>query len=177
MARKDLTKRFDILNRFIAKHGFTIGAEIGTGNGKTALEVLRKNPKLMLIQVAFYPGPESLPKKHYLYCTTGKAQALWKRRIRRYSNQVRIIMASSENAALKVPDESLDFVFIDADHSYEHCLQDNQLWYPKVRSGGLVCGHDYHTRRFPGVVQAVDEFYGRENIRLKPDRFWYLWKR
>jgi len=176
MSKRRLTKRFDILNQFIAEHGLFIGAEVGTGNGKTALELLKKNPELILIEVAYYPGPSILPKNDYYYCTSGRAKSLWQKRIHRFRKQVRIIPSSSINAAKKIKEGSLDFAFIDADHSYEHCLQDCKIWFPKVRSGGLMCGHDYHVRRFPGVVRAVNEVFGRENIQLKQDRFWYLWK-
>jgi len=169
-------KRFHIINDFIRDHKLTRGAEVGTGNGKTAMELLKKNPELVLIEVAYYPGPRHLDKKHPMYCTTGTAKALWEKRIRRYRNRIKILPFPSVTAAGRVKDASLDFVFIDADHSYECCLEDIKAWHPKVRAGGLICGHDYHQRRFPGVVQAVDEFYGRDNIKLRQDRFWYLWK-
>ena len=53
--------------------------------------------------------------------------------------------------------ESLDLVFIDGDHSYEGCKADIEAWLPKLRSGGVLAGHDYGHKRFPGVKQAVDE--------------------
>jgi hypothetical protein len=40
-------------------------------------------------------------------------------------------------------DESLDFVYIDANHAYDFVVEDINLWYPKVKKGGLVMGHDY----------------------------------
>ena len=40
-------------------------------------------------------------------------------------------------------DERLDFVFIDANHSYEACLEDIRLWFPKVKPNGVIAGHDY----------------------------------
>jgi predicted O-methyltransferase YrrM len=73
------------------------------------------------------------------------------------------------NEAVKLfEDESLDAVFIDADHSYEAVKLDIQNWMPKVRKGGILAGHDY-TYSWPGVVRAVDE--------LLPDvkRLDYCW--
>jgi predicted O-methyltransferase YrrM len=55
-------------------------------------------------------------------------------------------------------DESLDGVFIDADHSYEAVKLDIQNWMPKVRKGGILAGHDY-TSAWPGVIRAVDEIF------------------
>ena len=40
-------------------------------------------------------------------------------------------------------DESLDFVYIDGNHAYDFVIEDIKLWYPKVKKGGLVMGHDY----------------------------------
>ena len=54
-------------------------------------------------------------------------------------------------------DGELDFVFIDGEHSYEAARLDIEAWWPKVRSGGLLMGHDYDRQRFPGVCRAVDE--------------------
>jgi len=49
---------------------------------------------------------------------------------------------------------SLDFVFVDAGHDYESVAEDIHYWLPKVKSGGMIAGHDYPD--FKGVVKAVD---------------------
>lgn len=59
----------------------------------------------------------------------------------------------------------VDFVFIDADHTYESLSSDLRAWWPLVRSGGAIAGHD-HTPNFPGIEQACREFFidGYETI-------------
>lgn len=57
-------------------------------------------------------------------------------------------------------DKSLDFVYIDGDHSYESCKKDLELWLPKVKDGGIIAGHDYLPMCFMGVVNAVNEKFG-----------------
>jgi predicted O-methyltransferase YrrM len=64
-------------------------------------------------------------------------------------------MTTNEAAGL-FKDESLDAVFIDADHSYEAVKMDIQNWMPKVRRGGILAGHDYNSA-WPGVIRAVNE--------------------
>jgi len=54
-----------------------------------------------------------------------------------------MIRALSEQAVDLFKDESLDFVYIDGNHTYDYVKQDIELWYPKVKKGGLVAGHDY----------------------------------
>lgn len=54
-----------------------------------------------------------------------------------------IIRTTSQEGVLQFQDSSLDFVYIDADHSFPHIAQDLFSWAKKVRSGGMVSGHDY----------------------------------
>jgi len=69
---------------------------------------------------------------------------------------------SGSQAARCFPDESLDFIYIDADHTYEAVVNDIKVWYPKLKVGGLFGGHDYWKSRYFGrnfgVIQAVNEF-------------------
>lgn len=71
-----------------------------------------------------------------------------------------IIRGRSKSIAAVDADSSYDFVFLDADHSYEGCKADIESWWPKVKAGGLLSGHDYENTGFPkfGVKRAVDEF-------------------
>jgi hypothetical protein len=59
---------------------------------------------------------------------------------------------TSEEAAPKIPDGSLDFAYIDANHAYEYVKRDIELWWPKIRDGGMLAGHDY---LIPQVATAV----------------------
>lgn len=79
---------------------------------------------------------------------------------------VPIRMDSVEAASIVRSD--LAAVFVDADHSYEGCLRDIHAWYPKVRAGGMIAGHDFGGESFPGVTKAVGEVFGD---RAKPISF------
>lgn len=75
---------------------------------------------------------------------------------------VTLIKSDTVTAADRFADESLDFVYIDADHTFEGCHADLMAWYPKVKSGGIIAGHDYMTHvnsrvKF-GVIEAVTVF-------------------
>ena len=61
-------------------------------------------------------------------------------------------------AAATYPDQSLDFVFLDADHDYESVKADIAAWLPKVKPGGILAGHDYMCG-WPGVDRAVAEAF------------------
>jgi len=82
--------------------------------------------------------------------------------VRPFGARAQILRMASCEAAARIPDHSLDFVFIDADHSYEGCKADIQAWLPKLKPSGFISGHDYDNTDFPcfGVKQAVDEIFG-----------------
>ena len=88
-------------------------------------------------------------------------------RLRRFGLHYHILIGASSSAEVVglVRDGSLDFVYLDADHKYALVRADLAAWYPKVRPGGVVSGHDYLDSpnccgsEF-GVKTAVREFCG-----------------
>jgi glycosyltransferase involved in cell wall biosynthesis len=84
-----------------------------------------------------------------------------------------MIKDTSRNAANNFSNNSIDYIMLDAGHSYDALKDDLEVWYNKVKPGGIVSGDDYGV--FYGVTQAADEFfYGqfekgfRSFIRKKP---------
>jgi cephalosporin hydroxylase len=60
-------------------------------------------------------------------------------------------------------DQSQDFIFIDAEHTHEQVRNDMHAWWPKVKKGGVLAGHDWG-REYPGVEKAVVEFIQHERL-------------
>lgn len=92
------------------------------------------------------------------------------------------LRADSIEAATKVPDASQDLVFIDGDHSYPGVKGDLTAWFPKVKDGGWIGGHDYGNRKNKkglwGVNQAVDELAKQlgQEVQRGLDNTWFLKK-
>ncbi len=80
--------------------------------------------------------------------------------VREYINPIRM---DSVEASKLYPDNSIDFVYIDADHSYESVKNDINAWLPKVKIGGILAGHDYPMK---SVRDAVHEVLGSSNISV-----------
>lgn len=84
------------------------------------------------------------------------------------SNKYQLLRKSSEEASELFSDEYFDFIYIDANHSYDAVRIDLEKWYPKIKRNGIFCGHDYEdneTARF-GVKSAVDSFFGEKRIHI-----------
>jgi hypothetical protein len=78
---------------------------------------------------------------------------------------VRPVRLASVEAAATYPDASLDAVFLDGDHSTEAVVADCQAWWPKVKPGGILAGHD---RGWPSVQKAVHAFGRFGGVRVRP---------
>lgn len=89
------------------------------------------------------------------------------------------ILAESIRASMLFEPESVDFCFIDADHAYESVLSDLTAWWPKIKPGGTIAGHDYR-QPYPwlaGVTPAVNEFFGVDDaISPLPSSCWSVAK-
>lgn len=164
----EITTRADFgkLAQKFLKHG--IGAEIGVERGNFSKLIL-DSYKGNLFSVDMWANEE-------IYNT-----ALETLKTTISSGRSMIMKMPSLDAANDFEDESLDFVYIDADHDYAAVKADLEAWFPKIRHGGLVAGHDYlnWTRDQGaacdfGVKAAVDEFCVKHGYTLKvtTEDFW-----
>jgi hypothetical protein len=76
--------------------------------------------------------------------------------------------STGAEAAKSYEDHSLDFVYIDGDHSYAAVINDINTWKSKIKKGGYIAGHDSHMY---GVLKAVREHLG-EPIEIFNDTSW-----
>jgi predicted O-methyltransferase YrrM len=80
---------------------------------------------------------------------------------------------SIQNIPILAPNISdLDFIYIDANHDYEHVLADIKISISLLKKGGIIAGHDYN-KNTPGVIKAVDEMFN-SNIKLYTDSSWLV---
>jgi len=94
-----------------------------------------------------------------------------------FGDAVEILPMSSKDAVEKFEDESIDFAFIDAAHDYYNVYMDIKLWYPKVKKGGIIAGHDYFTSVHPDVKTAVDDYFRGKSLLMVPkENFWLNYK-
>ena len=87
--------------------------------------------------------------------------------IEKYSNnKVKIYKGYSKNILNTFQDNYFDFIYIDADHSYESVRKDLDISLKKTKVGGIISGHDYIKENFSGVYRAVNEFCIENNLKI-----------
>ena len=80
----------------------------------------------------------------------------------RFFDNITLHKDFSYNIVNDFEDASFDFIYIDANHEYEDVKRDIELCLPKLKSDGIIAGHDYH-ENWPGVVKSVNELLGEPN--------------
>jgi len=93
--------------------------------------------------------------------------------VKRFGSRARFLIGDSTEMANRVPDGSLDFAFIDGDHSREGVERDIRAWLPKVRQGGIIGGHDYDRPDKGDVTGAVQSMFGGF-VKLGQDNTWWV---
>ena len=83
----------------------------------------------------------------------------------KYPGKCKFIYKKSNEAVKQFKNKSLDFVYIDANHNKEFVKEDIEIWYPKVKIGGIIGGHDYGPHE-PGVIEAVDEWAKKNKFKI-----------
>lgn len=170
---------YPLLSAVINKHQYMIGVEIGVAFGGHSEAILNRTNVKKLYSVDRYqhdPGYED--PLNYSDAQFDELYEFVKNRLSVFGDRCQLLRLDSAQAAQNIPDD-IDFVYIDADHSYEGVFRDLCLWSRKIRDGGIIAGHDYGHAQFPGVKRAVDQFFGRFDweIHEEGEGVWWVEKK
>ncbi len=150
-----------VLTELVQQRRWTHGAELGVDKGILTAMLLRNCPTLQhLVAVDTFPDEWRSRKVFQLE--------------QQNRHRLTVYQVTTREASTFVYNGSLDFVFIDADHSYQGAREDINLWRSKVKAGGWLGGHDYNPKKFPGVVSAVDQAFGRK-VEHRAGDIWGVW--
>ena len=149
-----------------------VGAEIGVDEGLNAESILDTLSVKHLYLVDPYKDFQDGGLTYHQEDKRGLAQY----RLSAFGDRKSFIVCPAHEARLYIK-ETLDFVYIDARHDYDHVKQDIQDWFSALKKGGLLCGHDFRVE-YPGVIRAVIEFAVSSGLQLMtqtPD--WWIEKK
>jgi hypothetical protein len=156
-------------------------AEIGVEYGGYTQTYYNDSLEIHLIDMWQTEGNDFYFTQH-----PGQVERGYDKILKTYSDKknVKIVKMKSDEAALLYEDEYFDWVYLDADHSYEAVINDIKNWLPKVKKGGVLSGHDFNPstdhpyhEKF-GVNKAVFEVFGDRFFLTNELNFqsWYIYK-
>lgn len=135
--------RLEFLKEMLSQIPNGKGIEVGTFKGELSIEVLKMwDGTLYMLDVWRPLGDEYVDSSNHANFEQGVFRDAMNN-IQGLEDRGVMIRATSEVGANIFADESLDFAYIDANHAYAFVKQDIALWWPKVKKGGWLCGHDY----------------------------------
>ena len=145
-------QRWEIIINLINEYNYHAIAEIGVSKGDNAYHIIINCElnKFYLIDPDY----------------NGTFNYGW---FKKYQQAI-FLRVPSNQAVRLIDDNSLDLVFIDADHHYDSVKEDIEIWYPKVKKGGIISGHDYYMndginlKYNIGVKRAVNEYFDHINF-------------
>jgi hypothetical protein len=146
--------------------------EVGCFLGVSTETILQFSPRRLYAVDAWglnndYHDIQYLPQLNF-----GDVEARFREMAKGYKN-IEVIKNLSVAAAHGFGDGTLDFVYIDAQHTYEGVRADISAWLPKVRKGGFIGGHDYPIDTVYHAVHSIEAFKFKQ-IRDYKDTSWLV---
>lgn len=182
-------RRWDVLAHLCKDESFNgsrystgiLVAEVGCKEGRTTEFLLKNDPNVHVVAIdPWEPVPNSA--EDYSDFDYDRIVDEFTQRCTPYKDRIAIYKGLSLDAAKHYADliasgkyEPFHVVFIDAGHDYENCHADIEAWWPLVRPGGYLAGHDYQ-HKFPGVMRAVADHFRLTHVAVSPDSVWHTRK-
>jgi predicted O-methyltransferase YrrM len=156
-----------------------VGCEIGVCHGFTTEYMVKSLSNICKIYaVDHYPSFVDWDGTRVTAERQEETKQRCERRLAPYRDKISLHYEDSATFSTTIEDDSLDFVFIDGDHSYEAVLRDCRLYWPKVKNGGLFAGHDINLQ---SVRQALGQFFSESRIddrklKIVENNAWFIMK-
>lgn len=193
-------RRWDFLAGLMLEQGYKTFVEVGCKEGRTTGHILKTVPDSRVIAIDPWMAQEATAdptKETYKewnfqeieekfwdnVCTCQWDKMAHKvecpvNHKRGGGHRLAMLRMTSEEAAKSpafAPPAAIDLIFIDALHDYEHVMQDISLWWPHVRKGGILAGHDFN-HKWPGVERAVADQFNLMDVGVGYDSVWFVVK-
>lgn len=149
-----------------------ICVEIGTYKGGNALNILKN----LNIQKIYLIDPYVAYVNRKIEKNVGdKTFTEAKKRLKRFKHKIEFVREFSEKATKRFKNNSIDFIYIDGNHDYGFVKKDLELYFPKVKKGGIISGHDMDWK---SVFKAVSEFCVKHKLECEiKEKDWIIFKK
>lgn len=169
-------RRWEVLAGLAQSIGAKSFVEVGCKEGRTTGFLLANLPELEVIAIDPW-APVANSDEDYKDWDFADIEAKFWQNVGEHRVRCDMWQTTSWEAAhsVQLHGKQFDIVFIDAAHDYDNCLADIKAWWPLVRPGGMLCGHDYQ-HNFPGVMRAVAKAFPLIRVAVCPDSVWVVQK-
>jgi hypothetical protein len=193
-----INTRLDLIRHIGQEFTEGKGVEVGTFKGQFSKEIMNNWSGTLYMVDVWRPLESEYDDSSNHGKYDGGVYNNAMENIKGFEDRAIMVRATSEISSDMFNDESLDFVYIDANHAYDYVVQDIKLWHPKVKKGGYLCGHDYLSLNWNddknisenkkdkfiwstggvymgvfGVNPAVDEFCQKYGYTLNLTKEWF----
>jgi predicted O-methyltransferase YrrM len=173
----DGPRRWDILSSFMLQQSYKTFVEVGCKEGRTTGHILKTVPDSRVIAIDPWITQEKSKdptKETYEDWDFEKIEKTFWENVGENKDRCTMERMTSQQFAEGNPNQ-YDLVFIDALHDYENVKADIRAYWPLVRIGGIMAGHDFN-HRWPGCERAVAESFNLMHVGVAPDSVWFVIK-
>lgn len=169
-------RRWEVLAGLAQSISAKTFVEVGCKEGRTTGFMLANLPELQVVAVDPW-APVANSDEDYKDWDFADIEAKFWQNVGENKDRCAMWRMLSKQAASDIGclTRPIDMVFIDAAHDYDNCVADIKAWWPLVRPGGMLCGHDYQ-HNFPGVMRAVAKAFPLIRVAVCPDSVWVVQK-
>lgn len=170
-------RRWDFLANLMINLHLRTFVEVGCKEGRTTGHILKTVPEARVVAIDPWRVQEKSddPKREtYQDWDFAKIEAEFWENVGEHKDRCEMIRLPGGSVAhgFKGP---ADLVFIDAMHDHASVAMDIPMWWPHVRRGGILAGHDFN-HKWPGVGRAVAQHFNLLNVGVGPDSVWFVLK-
>jgi SAM-dependent methyltransferase len=182
-------RRWDVISGMMLELNLKTFVELGCKEGRTTGHILKAVPDSRVIAIdpwcAMPDQKEVKGGETYEEWDFAKIEATFWENVGENKDRCTMLRMTSEEAAAQwtpewieanfLPPAAVDAIFIDAAHDYESVKKDVRLWWPMIREGGILIGHDAN-HKWPGVERAIADSFDLMRVGFAPDSIWFVLK-
>lgn len=160
-----ITSRFEI-EKIISPN--SIGCELGVFKGDFSDILLQTNKFAKLYLVDLFYGNIQSGDTYGNNVEVKNGEQLYNFVSQKFKNNSKVVIVKQDSISFlkEFPDEYFDFIYIDTTHQYEQTKKELNLAFKKVKTNGIIAGHDYNSVHFYEVFLAVNEFAQAKGLKL-----------
>ena len=157
-------KRELLIKKIIKENNYKTIVEVGTYRGQFAKHLYETEPNELHLIDPWNKFDKEVFSDYTQY-DQNKWDSLHENVKAKFNyDNVFVHRLTSEEGVKMFMDSTIDLVYIDGNHAYDFVKQDLNLWLPKIKKGGMLCGHDYQLK---SVIKAVTEFLNEQSLSIE----------